>query len=954
MNKRNLYRCIYLVLSVFFIPNIASADLSEKELVTQLQQAMQAGNKPKIVKLLHNNPQAVQQMQQNYKRIEQEGTEEEAKIAKATSHMFKLILAEVNNDKPSNMKLHDLYEEIRSIIKTGDLPAAKGELETGLEQAQAADNKKYIGIFLTEISGILMGEGQYTEAASYLQQALDNYRGTDDKQGLSGVYLSMSALYFGQGQSDKALDYAQKGLDFATKNNLLLYKGYFLATIGAIYNSMSQYKKALDSLGSAMKAYQYLDGPQAEQLKGEALLDIGLAYQELGQAKKAVDKYLEALAIYKKLNNSLYEGMVLTSIGSAYLALDQNEESLKYNLKALEIYDAVPLMKTKVLRELGLTFIKLKKYKESKKYLNQSIIVAKESNSIINETFSTLVLAGVESYLNETELALEHYQHGLDDLDKLRGNVGNKDNKLSFMQNKLSFYDEYIMLLNRLHKNNPHKGYDKKALEIFERKQGRVLLEELGKSATSRFAGVSSDILNKEILLEKKRTSTNNILNIDQVNEIQKQQEELKQQIKRENPDYYSLKYPEPLNLEQLQASLKQNETVLTYGVMESDTLLWIINQNNFKQVSLGKTKAEITEQVAKFREAPQALIDKINQLPPASQIRAEANRNLEQHQKASQALYQTLFPEEVQSMINGEQHLYIVPTEALYGLPFEALVTKLTDKKAHYLLEDHPIAYISSASLLSNLRKSQSSNNQRQPLLAFANPKYPEKCNKNITASNKSIIQTMGIDKECFSKQNELPATEEAAIGIAKALNVDNEQALQLQAKASRSNLFENYNRTKELQDYKYLLFAAHAVIPEETNSITQPSIILANPQDEGLLTMSDVFNLKMDADFVLLSACDTGRGKSVRGEGIMGLTRAFMYAGSKAVSVTLWSIESVSAKDISISIFKYLQKGEPLIQAIRHSKLDMLESGRKDSDKSILKHPYFWSPFVVFGDGQ
>ena len=956
MNKCNISPYIYLILSIFFIPYIASADLPEGKLVAQLQQAIQTGNKHKIISLLRNNPQTVQQMQQNYKRIEQEGTEEEAKIARTTSQMFKLILAEINYNKPSNMKLNELYAEIRSVIKTGDIPTAKKKLEAGLKQAQAENDKKYIGIFLTEISGILMGEGQYTEAANRLQQALDNYRGTDDKQGKSGVYLSMSALYFGQGQSDKALDYAQQGLNFATKNNLLFYKGYFHATIGTIYNSMSQYKKALDSLGSAMEAYQYLGGSQAEQLKGEALLDIGLAYQELGQIKKAIDKYLEALTIYKKLNNPLYEGMALTSIGSAYLALDQNKESLKYNLKALKLYDTTPLMKAKVLRELGLIFIKLNKYKEAKKYLNQSITVAKENNSIINKTFSTLFLAGVESHLNETELAIKHYQHGLDDLDKLRESISNKDNKLSFIQNKLSFYDEYIMLLNRLHKDNPNKGYDKKALEIFERKQGRILLEELGKSATSRFAGISSNIRDNEIFLAQNRTSSN--LNIDQINRIEKQQEELKQKIKRENPDYYSLKYPEPLNLKQLQASLRSNEILLAYGVMDSDTLLWIISQNNFKQVSLGKTKSEIADQVEAIRQSPQLLVDKINEIAPRPIIRQEANKNLKQYQVASHNLYQILFPEEVQSILKQEQHLYIIPTESLYGLPFGALVTQLNNQKAHYLLEDHPIAYLSSASLLNNLRKSKSTNNKRQPLLAFANPEYPENCDKKII-TNKNIIKIMGSNQICINKENELLETEDAAKAIAKLLNADEKQALQLHDKASRSNLFafnayNNKDDDHKLLNYKYLLFAAHAVIPEKTNSITQPSIILANPQTEGLLTMSDVFQLKMDADFVLLSACNTGRGKLVRGEGVMGLTRAFLYAGTEAVSVTLWSVESESAKEISISIFKYLKQGEPLIQAIRHSKLDILKSGREDSTRSEFKHPYFWSPFVIFGNGQ
>jgi CHAT domain-containing protein len=104
------------------------------------------------------------------------------------------------------------------------------------------------------------------------------------------------------------------------------------------------------------------------------------------------------------------------------------------------------------------------------------------------------------------------------------------------------------------------------------------------------------------------------------------------------------------------------------------------------------------------------------------------------------------------------------------------------------------------------------------------------------------------------------------------------------------------------------------------------------------------------MNADLVMLSACNTGRGEKIKGEGIRGLTRAFMYAGTPAVSVSLWKVESQSANRLSISLFKYLQAGKPLAQALRQSKLDLMA----DEDFEMYQHPYFWAPFVVFGDGN
>ncbi|MCK5523036.1 MAG: CHAT domain-containing protein, partial [Thiomargarita sp.] len=282
-----------------------------------------------------------------------------------------------------------------------------------------------------------------------------------------------------------------------------------------------------------------------------------------------------------------------------------------------------------------------------------------------------------------------------------------------------------------------------------------------------------------------------------------------------------------------------------------------------------------------------------------------------------------------------------------------------------HYLIQDYPIAYLSSASLLKTIREtkrkesdrglsfsSKNSNLDRYPFLAFAHPEYPKNCSSksdDIQAMRtESYLKLAGSeDGSCFT---ELPETKKQAETIAKLLNAPKDSnALQLREKASRQNVFD-LSDTKRLKDYQYVLFAAHAVLPNEISHINQSAIVLSNPDKEGYLTMADTFALEMNADLVMLSACNTGRGKKIKGEGIRGLTRAFMYAGTPAVSVSLWKVESRSAKALSISLFKYLQAGKPLAQALRQSKLDLMA----DEDFKMYQHPYFWAPFVVFGDGN
>ena len=153
-------------------------------------------------------------------------------------------------------------------------------------------------------------------------------------------------------------------------------------------------------------------------------------------------------------------------------------------------------------------------------------------------------------------------------------------------------------------------------------------------------------------------------------------------------------------------------------------------------------------------------------------------------------------------------------------------------------------------------------------------------------------------------------------------------------------------FNTQERLDDYRYLLFSAHAILPGEVDHVTQSALVLS----DNYLTTADVFGLQLNAKLVSLSACNTGRGMQVKGEGVRGLTRAFMYAGTPAVAVTIWSVESLSAKDLDIGFFRHLKDGLPPARALQAIKLQML---RGEEGKNY-RHPYYWAPFVIFGDGM
>lgn len=323
-----------------------------------------------------------------------------------------------------------------------------------------------------------------------------------------------------------------------------------------------------------------------------------------------------------------------------------------------------------------------------------------------------------------------------------------------------------------------------------------------------------------------------------------------------------------------------------------------------------------------------------------------------------SVALADLLIPPAVRPILAQAQTLYIVPTGALYGLPFETLLFDRPDlaeeETPRYLITDHAIAYLSSASLLNILREAQARRKAQAiyPLVAFADPVYQRPTDASGDdlkgLATRAYLQVMG-----GAVFPELPDTAAEVEAIKTILHApDASHPLYLREQAARSQVFD-LHANGSLADYQYVVFACHGILPGEINQVTQPALVLSLPdpvtKQDDYLTMADVFGLQFNADLITLSACNTGRGQPVSGEGVMGLTRAFMYAGTPAISITLWSVESQSAKLLSTGLYSNLKTGMSRAEALREIKLKML----RGEEGSLYQHPFFWAPVVLFGDG-
>lgn len=833
--------------------------------------------------------------------------------------------------------------------------------------------------------------GKYDKALACYEQAMAMSKKSGTlSYGMVDFLISIGNVYMNMGQYEKALSYYLEALPMrinteseAEKAANSPQKATIILNIGVAYYNIGQYEKALSHFEQALAIHDDIVDNYGEAL---ALNNIGSMYAEgQQQHEKALPYFEKAMEIARKIGNRRLEGLFLTNIGESYNEIGEHKKALDYCMHALDaLRETDDQRNTAIIHKvIGIAYSKLGQYDKAHHHLTKSLEIANRisSPSLIYTVMRNL--ADIEVKMKRYTEAVSHYEQALDIIESLREQLTQKEFRISFMQDKLGIYDEFIELLGTLHHKFPGKGYDRKSFEIFERKQGRVFLEEMGKSGARYFAGLPKTLSRRETELEKQlakiqaeianeQRKPSRFWERERINSLKASQAELKtekeklvQEIKAKYPDYHALKYPKPVSMAEVQKTVLQpGEAMLLYGMSEKKTYLWVVTQNGFGLFPLADGETSLQDKVEAFRRGPDAVIRAIQKGATESKLERTLHRAQRRITQAARELYETLMPEQARRMITGVRTLYVIPTGPLYSLPFEALVTQIDDSQVpRYLIEDHAVVYLSSASLLKTIRSAQKRRKERPkyPLLAFAHPVYE---NAVQTESKQKSIQTKGVATVTSLRGGayldlmgggfaELPETEAEAREIMAILKApETSGPLQLRQNASRSTVLA-LNQSGKLDDYRYVVFSCHGILPGEIDRVTQPALVLSNPDPQsntdGFLTMADVFGIKLNADMVTLSACNTGRGKAEKGEGVRGLTRAFMYAGTPAISVTLWSVESQSAKQLSTGLYRNLKLGKNRSEALRQIKLRMI----RGETGTLFQHPFFWAPVVIFGDG-
>jgi len=831
-------------------------------------------------------------------------------------------------------------------------------------------------------------EGQRQKSIEIFQRAIELSRKSASKEHEIRCLRSMSLIYWELNNFRKYYALNELALTIAQSLNHREEQGNCLYNIGLYYWKLDDYSKALNYYDKAFIIAQKFKN---KKIESACLTNSGIIYEKLGNYDKALENLKRALTIDQQLGDSVNISIDLNNIGTMfrakgiifgndkdfYKALDYFNKCLRLTKKASIRKAEIDIFKkteVQALNNIGTIHIDLEKYHNALKYLQLGYKKGKEiqdleaigmilgNMGIVHlcqcnyeeaiKSFQRAIefanLVGARQILweayfglgqchekrNEFSQAVKCYKKAIDIIDHIRSQISLDTYKAGFARDKIKVYELLINILYRVSTDSTANNYDREIFHIVEKAKARAFLESLGESKIDVRERLSPklkkeekeilgriSLVNQELFkgdLSKKRKEGLLI----ELQQVEDEYIRLISKMRVEIPEVADLVSPVPCQVEQVQKLLDGKTVLIEYFLCENQSVVFFITKNEMVVYPL-PSRDRIEKSIKAYL--------KILGDSPKGKFRGSL--------AACRISQELLFS--VENIPNYIENLIIIPDGVLYYLPFETLILHNHNKvwKNDYLIENYNISYVPSSSILLFLSKKKTNNKNPKSLLAFGNPSYTIK-NSLKGLKYKTYIEILS---ESYLSQgydiSPLPYSEREILKISRYFP-KKRRDIYLEEEAKEETIKKIF-----LKDYQIIHFACHGFLDEERPF--RSALVLSldgDSQEDGFLQVREIFNLRLNADLIVLSACQTGRGKLENGEGILGLPRIFFYVGAKSVVLTLWKINDESTSELMSLFYHYLSCGNNKAKALRLAKLKMINSK--------FCHPFYWAPFVLSGD--
>ncbi|MFH0841466.1 MAG: CHAT domain-containing tetratricopeptide repeat protein [Bacteroidota bacterium] len=795
----------------------------------------------------------------------------------------------------------------------------QSEFESALEYYRAAlvkrekiDDKVLIGNTLSSIGSVYFEYYKdYDRALIYLDKAEAVRSETGETSALGRTIHVKAATLEEKGQLERALEYFRKSYELNIMSGAKLLAAQAALHSGQILNTIGMYPDALVELEKSITLYKEINSKPGE---GNVLSQIGFVYSNLGDLNTAINKINEAAAIMKELNDMEGFAGVLNHLGIVLADAGRYEKALEYYFQSLGIFTSMEdkLLVLPVLSNIGNVYHYLKDYSKAEDYHARGLKICREHYAKNEEVHCLLNLANDQLLLGKLDSAKINY----DLAGEIAKPFNNPDLDWRILVGSAEYYEQTREITKAIELNDS-------ALTVLEELRNSLQTTEQKATYMASERYIYEDIINFLMLLHENNDKGGYDALAFSYAERSKSRVLLDLLLESKLSLDDSAKLVEHISSELLslekakQICSDKNTVIFNYFTGDSSSCLWIVTKSSDRLFRI-PARNKLQEQIEIIR---------FGLLDPKQDVSEFFTR-------AAVSLYDELI-KPAESFLSEKSKLIIIPDGILNYLPFEVLLTDINSKTLEdsfsalpLLVKKYPVSYAQSASVLKYLLTEKTGNETdksgSKKIIAFGDP----------VIKNESSISVINYPRlEYSGKEIE---------NIASFFKKGNAEIC-LRDDATE----ENVKRESVLKKFNYVHFATHGFIDENKPDLS--SLLLSvdkNSTEDGLLQMREIFNLKLNADLVVLSACQTGLGKLIRGEGIVGLTRAFMYAGTPSVLVSLWSVSDISTATLMGEFYKNLIKNKlSKTEALRKAQLTLMSDNK-------YAHPFYWAPFILIGD--
>lgn len=801
---------------------------------------------------------------------------------------------------------------------------------------------------LADVGWAYLGASRSEEAIASFEQALAIFRELNDRGREESALSGLGATNQSLSRYEKAIAYFEQALVVERELKFRGKEGVTLANIATAYSSLRRYDKYFEYAEQALAIARETKTRYAE---GRTLSAMGGVYLGLGRFDKATECLEQALVINREQKDVMTEGFTLRSLGSVLNKQGQPAKAIEQYEQALAIFRTAKSRPHEAftLNMLGQVNRSQRQYEKAIENSEQSLAIAREVKNPEYELNALTNLAWTENDRGNLAAARSRVEEGLNVAESLRSDLISPASRTSLLASVQTSYQLYTDILMRQHMAEPSKGFDALAVDVSERQRARTLLDLLVEAGADFRKGVDPALIEREQSLarqlsEKARTRPDTPENAAalklEIGKLETELERAQVAIRQNNPHYAALVQPQPLKLKEIQALLDPDTLLLEYALGTDRSYLWAITGDSLKSYELPKG-AEIEKRA----------LDVYGLLK---------TRNSDLSTAAGALAQMVLAPVAAEL---GTKRVVVVADGALQYIPFAALpAPAVADGRP--LVVDHEVVSLPSASAVAVQRAELAGRQPAPRLLAVVADPVFDATDTRVKAvarksADKDAVQVLAANDtrtiEHLAEDSKdgavtrrvviprLPFTRQEATRLI-ALAPPNSSLGAVDFNASREAVLGG-----ELSQYRYVHFATHGVLDSERPGLS--SLVLSmvdadgNPRD-GFLRANDIYSLKLPADLVVLSACQTGLGKDVKGEGLIGLTRGFMYAGAARVVVSLWNVNDRATAELMTRFYeRMLKRGERPAAALRAAQVEMWKQKQ-------WRSPYYWGAFVLQGE--